>query len=274
MYKFKETKPFLKWAGGKTQLIDQLTMKMPKRYGRYYEPFVGGGALFFYIKPQYGYINDINKALINCYTVIRDDYSKLIQYINKLDGGEINDSYYNSIRDMYNYHLRNDYYNLETAGLMIWLNKHCFNGLYRVNYNGEFNVPWNTYKGKSIDNENIINVGRYLKKVHISNLDFEQFLSDCSKGDFVYMDPPYIPEVENGFTSYNQKEFGNEEHIRLAKVFKELTNKGVYCIVSNSNTEMSRELYRDYKIDVVEAKRNINSKGDRRSTSELIITNY
>lgn len=271
----KEVKPFLKWAGGKTQLLDQLSMRLPLKFKRYFEPFIGAGALLFYLKPKYAFINDINKALINTYTVIRDDYEKLIDYITKLDRAEINESYYLSIRDMYNYHLRNNYYNLETAGLMIWLNKHCFNGLYRVNSNGEFNVPWSKGKSKSIDPLNITRVGKYLKKITISNIDFEEFVKNCRRDDFVYFDPPYIPESKTAnFTSYNQNDFGVEEHLRLAKVFKELSQRKVFCMLSNSNTDFVKDLYKDFNIDLVEAKRSINVDSTKRTTKELIITNY
>ena len=272
----KEVKPFLKWAGGKTQLLDQLTMRLPLKFKRYFEPFIGGGALLFYLKPKYAFINDINKALINTYIVIRDDYEKLIDYITKLDRyNEINETYYLSIRDMYNYHLRNNYYNLETAGLMIWLNKHCFNGLYRVNSNGEFNVPWSNGKSKSIDPLNITRVGKYLKKITISNIDFEEFVKNCRRDDFVYFDPPYMPESKTAnFTSYNQNNFGVEEHLRLAKVFKELSQRKVFCMLSNSNTDFVKDLYKDFNIDLVEAKRSINVDSTKRTTKELIITNY
>lgn len=271
----KEVKPFLKWAGGKTQLLDQLSMRLPLKFKRYFEPFIGAGALLFYLKPKYAFINDINKALINTYTVIRDDYEKLIDYIIKLDRAEINESYYLSIRDMYNYHLRNNYYNLETAGLMIWLNKHCFNGLYRVNSNGEFNVPWSKGKSKSIDPLNITRVGKYLKKITISNIDFEEFVKNCRRDDFVYFDPPYVAESKTAnFTSYNQNDFGIEEHLRLAKVFKELSQRKVFCMLSNSNTDFVKDLYKDFNIDLVEAKRSINVDSTKRTTKELIITNY
>lgn len=271
----KEVKPFLKWAGGKTQLLDQLSMRLPLKFKRYFEPFIGAGALLFYLKPKYAFINDINKALINTYTVIRDDYEKLIDYIIKLDRAEINESYYLSIRDMYNYHLRNNYYNLETAGLMIWLNKHCFNGLYRVNSNGEFNVPWSKGKSKSIDPLNITRVGKYLKKITISNIDFEEFVKNCRRDDFVYFDPPYVAESRTAnFTSYNQNDFGIEEHLRLAKVFKELSQRKVFCMLSNSNTDFVKDLYKDFNIDLVEAKRSINVDSTKRTTKELIITNY
>ena len=199
----------------------------------------------------------------------------MINYVTKLDNGIIDEDYYLGVRDKYNYNLKNGIYDLEMAGLLIWLNKHCFNGLYRVNSNGYFNVPWSHGKSKSIDPLNIKLVGKYLKRVQISNLDFEEFLKNCRMGDFVYFDPPYAPESNPAsFTSYTENSFNLNDQLRVFNCFKTLTNRKVFCMLSNSNTEFCRELYQEFNVDMVFVKRSINSDCSRRFSAEIIVTNY
>lgn len=274
-YGINEVKPFLKWAGGKSQLLVEITQEMPSKFNRFFEPFVGAGAVFFCLKHKKTFINDINKALINCYCQIRDNPNKLIEYITELDNNEINGGYYIKIRNKYNYNLKNEIYDVETAGLFIWLNKHCFNGLYRVNSKGCFNVPYSGGKSKSINPLNIKLIGSYLRQVKISNLDFEEFLKNCCAKDFVYFDPPYAPESNTAnFTSYTENSFSMDDQLRVFDCFKQLSSKKVFCMLSNSNTEFCRNLYKDYRIKIVHVKRAINSKSNHRFSSELIVTNY
>lgn len=270
-------KPVIKWVGGKTQLLDELIKRIPKEYNTYFEAFFGGGALLLAITPKNAIINDFNKELINLYTVIKDNPDKLINELNS--GKYLNEeSNFYSIRNLD----RNEIYfnklaDFEKASRTIYLNKTCYNGLYRVNSKGEFNTPFGRYKKPLIcDEENIRNVSKYLKTVSIFNLDFEEFLKQAKAGDFVYLDPPYdIVSKTASFTAYNKAGFNRDEQIRLKEACDKLTSKGVKWMLSNSATPFILDLYKDYNIDIVYAKRCINSKGDKRgNVEEVIIRNY
>lgn len=272
-------KPFVKWAGGKRQIIDKLKKYVPEEFNTYYEPFIGGGALLFELSPKRAVINDSNEELMNVYRCLCDEdkFKKMCNVLNGYEKEHSEEFYYvirNKDRNKSSYNRLSDY---TRAARTIYLNKACFNGLYRVNRKNEFNVPFgkktkvNTYEGG-----NLITVSNYLtmNDVTILSVDFEEALKGASKGDFVYFDPPY--DSDNGtFTSYTEDGFGKEEQKRLAKVFKELDERGVYVMLSNHNTSLVNDLYKDFNIHVIDAKRNINSNGKKRGkVKEVIITNY
>ena len=190
--------PFVKWAGGKRQLLSQIKERMPEKYNDYYEPFVGGGAVIFELLPTNALINDINKALINAYKQIRDVPEDFLKAVKKLDEGMWEDGkrYYYSLREHYNDKLMKSEYDIELAALFVFINKHCFNGLYRVNGKGLFNVPYNNNRRSSVDEEVIIEISNFLKGVNIIDGDFEDACKDAKKGDFVFIDSPY---AKNGW---------------------------------------------------------------------------
>ncbi len=276
----KKAHPFVKWAGGKTQLLNIIKELMPEAYDTYFEPFIGGGALFFETAPKKAYINDFNSELVCVYNCFLNFtyYKKLIK---ELDMHEKNHSeeYYIKIKEM---DREKDFYKLPIhvrAARMIYLNKTCFNGLYRVNSKGYFNVPSGKKETvKTYDLNNFECIWNYFNnnEIAISNCDFEEAVKNAKKGDFVYFDPPYDTfEEKKSFTSYSKDNFGKCDQIRLAKLYKKLSDKGVYVMLSNHNTSFINDLYKDYNIHVINAKRNINSKGDGRGpVEEVIITNY
>ena len=272
-------KPFVKWAGGKRQIIDMLIKYAPREFNTYYEPFVGGGALFFELSPKKGVINDSNEELINIYKCLcnEDKFKKMCSVLNHYEK-EHNEEFYYKIRNKdRNKNAYNKLADYTKAARTIYLNKACFNGLYRVNSKNEFNVPFGKKnKVNTYDGSNLITVSNYLtlNNIKICNEDFEKSVKTAKKGDFVYFDPPYDSDTST-FNSNTEEGFGKEEQKRLAKVFKELDKKGVYVMLSNHNTVLVNELYKDYNIHVIEAKRNINSNGKKRGkVEEVIITNY
>ena len=274
-----KAKPFVKWAGGKRQIIDELKKYIPDEFNTYYEPFIGGGALLFELAPKKAVINDSNAELMNVYQVLCDDskFKKMCRVLNNYEANHSEEFFYeirNKDKNKNTFNRLSDY---TRAARTIYLNKACFNGLYRVNSKNEFNVPFGKKsKVNTYDGNNLIIVSNYLtmNDIKILNKDFEEVLKDAKKGDFVYFDPPYDSD-NNIFTSYTEEGFGKEEQRRLAKVFKELDQKGVYVMLSNHNTTLINELYKDYHIHVIEAKRNINSNGKKRGkVEEVIITNF
>ena len=271
-------KPFVKWAGGKRQILDKLNKYIPTKFNTYYEPFVGGGALLFDLAPKKAVINDSNQELMNVYNVLCDysKYSKMCKLLNKYEASHSEEFYY-EIRNMdkeKSFKRISDY---KKAARTLYLNKSCFNGLYRVNKKGEFNVPFNKNKKvNTYDGENLLTIHYFLTNndIKIECHDFEESVKKAKKGDFVYFDPPYDSDTST-FNSYTEEGFGKEEQIRLARVFKELSDKGVYVMLSNHNTILINELYKDFNIHIIEAKRSINSKGSKRgNVEEVIITNY
>ena len=275
-----KAKPFVKWAGGKRQIIDKLLKLAPKEYNTYYEPFVGGGALLFELSPKKAVINDSNKELMNVYKTISTDkgYEETLKLLNTYEKKHDEKFYYkirNIDKDKNKFLKLTDY---ERAARTIYLNKACFNGLYRVNSKGEFNVPFNKkLKINTYDGQNMTLAYVYFQtnEVKMLNADFEEVVKDAQKGDFIYFDPPYDSENDDTFNSYTENGFGKDEQIRLARVYKELSDKGCYVMLSNHNTTLINELYKDYNIHIITAKRNINSKGEKRgAVEEVIITNY
>ena len=272
-------KPFVKWAGGKRQIINKLKKCLPEDFNTYYEPFIGGGALLFELSPKKAVINDSNEELMNVYKVLcnEEKFKKMCHTLNNYETNHSEEFYYeirNKDRNKKSFNRLADY---TRAARTIYLNKACFNGLYRVNSKNEFNVPFgkkkkvNTYEGS-----NLITVSNYLTMNDIKILccDFEEAVKDAKKGDFIYFDPPYDSDTST-FNSYTETGFDKDEQRRLAKVFKELDKRGCYVMLSNHNTKLINELYKDYNIHHIEAKRNINSNGKKRGkVEEVIITNY
>ena len=272
-------KPFVKWAGGKRQIMEDLKKCVPNEFNAYYEPFVGGGALFFELAPKKAFLNDYNKELINVFECIKEDdkFEKMIKELNHHETLHSEEHYYevrNIDRNKKKYDRLADY---KKAARTIYLNKACFNGLYRVNSNNEFNVPFgkkakvNTYEDQNLG---IIHGILNLNDIELSSVDFEEAVKNAKKGDFVYFDPPYDSDTAT-FNSYTEDGFGKEEQVRLSEVFKRLDKKGCLVMLSNHNTKLINELYKDFNINVIHAKRNINSDGKKRGkVEEVIITNY
>lgn len=269
--------PFLKWAGGKGQMLKQYEVFFPEKFNNYLESFIGGGAVFFYLHHT-GRLNsgkriiliDSNDELVNCYLAIKENVNELI--------GVLSSSKFVNREDVY-YKIRKDEPRdkFERAARTIYLNKTCFNGLYRVNSQNKFNVPFGGYKNPLIcDNENLMAVSRVLQNVEILCADFERCLEFAKRGDFIYFDPPYQPlSKTSSFISYTKAPFSEKDQHRLHIVFKELNKIGCNLMMSNSDTHLIRKLYKDFRIEVVYAKRAINCKASGRGEiSELVILNY
>lgn len=273
--------PFVKWAGGKTQLLDKLIKLMPKTYNDYYEPFVGGGALFFRIKPKHPHINDLNFELISAYKCFLSKTScdNLIKKLYNYDASHSEQNYL-LVRSLdKNPEWQSTANDIDRGARLIYLNKACFNGLYRVNSKGFFNVPsGKKEKVLSFSKTNFENISIYFKtsKPIITNEDFSYVLKNTKKGDFVYFDPPYDTwDSKSVFTSYNKNGFSRKDQERLAICFRELDKKGVKVMLSNHNTEYINKLYSGFEINVVKAKRMINSNPTGRGDiEEVIIRNF
>ena len=272
--------PFLKWAGGKRQLLPQIKPYIPEiGESTYFEPFLGAGAMLFSIQPQNAIVNDINTELYNVYKVIADEqlFEKLIEDLRK----HVNDSeYFYEIRELDRSEGYQNLSSVKKASRFIFLNKTCFNGLYRVNRKGQFNVPFGKYKNPAIVNEEVLReVHQYLKDNHITflNGDFKAAVKDAKSGDFVYFDPPYDPVSEtSSFTSYAQEGFGKTEQYELRDVFKQLNERGCKVLLSNSDTPFIREIYEGFNIVTVQANRAINSKAEGRGkiNEVLVVGDY
>lgn len=276
----KKAKPFLKWVGGKGQLLAQFESLLPKKYNSYFEPFIGGGAVFFSINPKKAHINDINKTLVQTYTHIKNDVEKLIKSLKKLENEflvkdtEARKEFYYSIREKYNSLSHEDF---EKSLYFLFFNKTAFNGVYRENSKGGFNVPIGSYKNpKIVDEENLRSVSKILSNTKITSGSFTDAVKNAKAGDFVYFDPPYHPLSEtSSFTSYSKDAFSKDDQIKLRDLFVELDKKGVYVMLSNSSAPFIQEIYSSYKQIPVFASRMINSKADKRGKiSEVVIVNY
>ena len=275
--------PFVKWAGGKRQLLPQIKERMPEKYNNFFEPFVGGGAVTLELQPTNALINDINKALINTYRQICNVPKAFLKVVTEFDEAMekqktelLCKEYYYSLREHYNDKLMKAEYDVELAALFVFINKHCFNGLYRVNGKGLFNVPYNNSRRTSVDKNSIMEISKYLQSVTIIDGDFEDACKNAEKGDFLFLDSPYAPLNPTSFEAYTKEGFDIESHKRLAKLFDELTDRGCYCMLTNHNTDLINELYgnKGYRIDVVSVKRMINSDASNRVGEEVIICNY
>ena len=277
MTKNKLVAPVVKWVGGKRQLLNEIIPLLPKQIPSYCEPFLGGGAVLFAVQPTKAIVNDLNKDLITVYEVIRDDADALIESLKR---HENTSEYFYAIRDL---DRDRDTYsslsNVEKASRLIYLNKTCFNGLFRVNSSGEFNSPFGRYKNPNIVNEPVIRaVSEYLNSGSITfySEDFAETLKRVEKGGFAYLDPPYDPVSSTAsFTGYSKGGFDRDEQIRLKHCCDELTRRGVKFMLSNSATDFIKELYRDYNVAIVRAKRAINSDASKRGAiEEVLVTNY
>ena len=277
--------PFLKWAGGKTQLLPKISNSLPQSYARYFEPFLGGGALFFYIVSNSNmrsdvHLADINKELINTYNVIKFNVEELIVVLSKFQQlyNESPVTFYYDLRDKFDRNATS----IEKAARTIALNKTCYNGLYRVNRNGEFNVPIGRYKKPVIcDSENLRNINSALagSKTHIYLSDYKTMVIDkTNEDDFVYLDPPYYPASTTAkFTAYTEYGFTDKDQKDLSQIFMKLTDRGCKVLLSNSDTPYIRELYNDFSryIHQVNTLRSINSSSSKRTGhKELLISNY
>ncbi|MHA1585139.1 MAG: DNA adenine methylase [Promethearchaeota archaeon] len=266
--------PFLKWAGGKRQLLSQIDEFLPKSITHYIEPFVGGGALFFHLLPKKAILIDTNPVLINVYQVIKNNVEELIhllkQHRNEKD-------YFYQIRNIDRTKEYDKWTDIEKASRTIFLNRCCFNGLYRVNSKGQFNVPFGKYKNpKFCDEINLHAVHDSLQDVTILSSSFKRVLDYAKPGTFIYLDPPYHPLTETAnFTSYTKENFGKEDQIHLKEVFSELDKRGCKVMLSNSYCDFIIDLYKEYNIKIVKAKRAINSKASKRGAiNEALILNY
>ena len=270
--------PFLKWAGGKRQLMPEIREMLPDGVTThpYYEPFIGGGALFFELLPKRAVINDYNEELINVYTVIRDNPSELIEDLKRHKNTA---EYFYKIRAIDRQPLFSNLTRIERASRIIYLNKTCYNGLYRVNNAGEFNSPFGRYKNPNIVNEPVIKaVSKYLNssQIQISSCDYALILKDIPTDSFVYLDPPYHPISESSsLTGYVQGGWDEGDQLRLRDVCNRLRDNGIKFLLSNSASDFIREIYSDYNIHIVQAKRSVNSNSSRRGqVDEFLIRNY
>ncbi len=276
MAKNKLVAPFLKWVGGKRQIMPTIEQHLPKGIKSYIEPFIGGGAVLFHLQPKNAIINDFNAELVNVYNVIKNDLENLIIDLNK----HKNESrYFYEIRALDRTEAFENLSDVERASRIIYLNKTCYNGLYRVNNSGEFNSPFGKYKNPNIVNEPTLRaVNSYLNSnnVRIENTDYETVLKAADKNSFVYLDPPYHPVSDSSnFTGYVQGGWDESEQIRLKEACDRLNKKGIKFMQSNSSVNFIKELYSDYQIHIIKANRAINSDGDKRGeVEEVLIKNY
>lgn len=268
------TYPFLKWAGGKRQLLPAILNRLPSEMGTFYEPFLGGGAVLFALAREGCFekaiVNDVNQELIATYSILRSP-TGVSEVIALLKTYRYERAFYDQIRALMPANLTP----VEAAARFIFLNRTGFNGLYRVNKDGRFNVPFGAYTNPTIcDDSNLLAVRDCLKHVTFESRDFEDSVSSAKEGDVVYFDPPYLPKSPtSNFTSYTEKGFNLAEHRRLAALFRRLADRGVSCLLSNSDVPLTRELYEGLKVETVDARRNINSDGDGRGTvTEILVS--
>lgn len=277
MKKNKLVAPVLKWVGGKRQLLETFRPLLPKRITTYCEPFVGGGALLFSLQPNTAYINDINPELILVYTVIKENVDGLIAELEKFENSA--EQFY-AVRD---WDRDREYYeslsDVQKAARVLYLNKTCFNGLYRVNNAGEFNSPFGNYRNPNIVNAPVLRaVSAYFNSadIHMTTMDYADVLRNVPKGAFVYLDPPYDPVSETAsFTGYSRGGFSRDDQIRLRECCDDLNARGIKFMLSNSATDFITEQYAAYNITIVQAKRAVNSVASKRGdVDEVVVRNY
>ena len=265
---YQKSKPILKWAGGKTQILTHLIRKVPENYGKYIEPFFGGGALYFALSPEKAIIADSNPELINFYKIVAKDVDSLI---DELDG-YVND------KDFF-YEMRakdtNRLSKVEAAARTLYLNRTAFNGLYRVNKKGQFNVPFGAYKNPTIVNsQQLLLASRLLKEATIVSGDYKDVIATyAEERDFIFLDPPYLPVSEySDFKRYTKEQFYEEDQVELSLLVKKLNDKGCHILLTNSNHPLIHDLYSNYSIEVHQTKRNISSKGNKRKGEDVIVS--
>lgn len=273
----KLVQPVLKWAGGKRQLLSEILKYIPtKGITTYYEPFLGGGAVLLHLQPSKAVVNDTNKELINVYTVIRDHVEELIEDLQKHTNDE---DYYYTVREKDRTGELENMTDVQKASRIIFINKTCYNGLFRVNKHGHLNVPFGNYKKPNFTNEIVLRaVSNYLRKnsIKFMSVDFEESLKGIRKNSFAYLDPPYFPISDSSsFTGYTLDGFNKDDQIRLKKVCDKLSKRGVKFLLSNSAAPFILDLYKDYNIEIVGANRSINSVGSKRGEiEEVLVRNY
>ncbi len=277
----ENVRPFLKWVGGKGSVIAELRRFFPESFDNYFEPFVGGGAVFFSLKTKKSTINDINQSLMGAYINIRDHVDELIEELLKiqteyhsLDSDNQKIQYY-KMREEYN--SLEDKKSIRRTVLMIFLNKTCFNGMYRENKSGGFNVPFNKSRKPTICDEiNLREISNTLKHTSILSGSYKEAVKKAKSGDFIYFDPPYQPLSKTAsFTSYSKDDFGEKDQVELKELIDELTERGCKVMMSNSNTKFIISLYKDYKQNIIYAGRLINSNATKRGKiAEIVVTNY
>jgi DNA adenine methylase len=267
----REPAPFLKWAGGKRQILSAILRRLPERCGTYHEPFLGGGAVFFALAARGAFrravLGDRNADLIDAYLGVRDDVERVIARLARMPHDR---SFYERLRAADPRKLSG----AQRAARIIYLNRTCYNGLYRVNRAGQFNVPFGRYENPRIlDRENLRAASRALRGAILGAGDFETVLARARPGDVVYFDPPYVPlSATANFTAYDREAFGPDEQRRLARVMGELRQRGVYALLSNSDVGVTRALYRDFPLETLRVRRAINSRADRRGPiPELLV---
>jgi DNA adenine methylase len=277
-----KAQPFIKWVGGKRTLVSRLNEMMPPKFNNYFEPFIGGGALLFHLYSE-GILDnrnksifDINSELINTYNIVKNNPIELIEKLKEYKEKHSNEFYYEirALDRTEDYKISNK---ILRATRFIYLNKTCFNGLYRVNKSGYFNVPIGSYKSPNIADENVIlNASKALEDVNIYNSSYKEVLNKAKKGDLVYFDPPYYPlNRTSNFTSYSENDFLEKEQEELLEIFDKLAKKGVFVILSNSDTDYIKDLYKNYDINIVDMNRFINSKANGRGkVTEVVVRSW
>lgn len=275
--KNKLIQPFLKWAGGKRQLLPQIEKAFPKKFEHYYEPFLGGGAVLLHLQPKKAVVNDYNEDLINCYLCIKNNFDELIQKLKEYEDKNDADSFY-EIRGKDRLEEYKTWTNVEKAARLIYLNRTCYNGLFRLNSQGYFNTPFGAYKNPCICNEPVLKaLHDYFLENDITFLtgDFYDACIDAPAGSLIYFDPPYEPlEKQNSFVSYTENGFTRKDQKRLKELCDILIERGCYIVVSNSNTKFILDLYGDktkYRIRKVNARRNINSNAKKRGQIKEVL---
>lgn len=269
-------KPIIKWVGGKTQCLEYIREILPPKYDTYYEPFLGGAAVLLDLNPTRAVVNDINPELINMYFQVKHQPDRVIKFLTSLDNGhEVSEdpkAYYYSVREVFNENLGTD--SEVQAARLIYLNKHCFNGLYRVNSKGEFNVPFNgKVRGGSVDPDHLRELSSRLKDVDIRCGDYIDAVKDAKVSDLVYFDPPYDYEHEDGFVDYSSTGWTREDTAKLKLLCDQLVDKGCYVMLSNNSTTFIKELFNDnrYLLEEIPVRRAINSKGTGRGPVQEVI---
>ena len=271
--KNENPRPIVKWAGGKRQLLPTLRQFYPKNFRRYIEPFLGGAIIYLTLKPSLAILGDSNRELIDCYTTVRDRTDELIKALENYVPHVLDKEFYYEVRD------RNaaDLAPVERAARFIFLNKTCYNGLYRVNRDGRFNVPFGKHERppQLYDEANLRGVSLLLQNAELVTGDFEETVQRASEGDFLYLDPPYHRSGNAHFTAYSVNGFTKDDHARLARTFRTLNARGCKLLLCNSDTSLVRELYRDFVVISVVTKRAINCISEKRSGfPEVLILNY
>lgn len=263
------TAPFLKWAGGKRALLPELTRLLPASYGDYYEPFVGGGAVFFALQPRRAFLNDANEELVNCYAVVRDRLDDLLVALAEHRNTAEHFLWVRAQRP-------DDLDDVGRAARFVFLNRTCFNGLYRVNRRGEFNTPYGHYRNPTLVPEVLLrDASLALQGVTLTAGSYADGCAGAGAGDLVYLDPPYVPVAEFAdFRRYHREQFREDDHEELARLFKDLDARGCHVRLSNSHTPWVLDLYADWKIHVVTSRRAINSNGSGRGpVREVVVAN-